>query len=161
MAAPPPSAVYNFSLPLGFAKNNFFSAKFSCRRRPIVLLFLPVAFLSPRVWGIRCPFLIRIAASSLYVCTRNATHWHRKSAVMLSPAEIDKHCSSFSAADPRCLLKTRCNGIWPGNCKNSWRHRATRALYCNGECAIADNLFARRHRAEAFRLMIGKESVRC
>ena len=42
-----------------------------------------------------------------------------------------------------------------------WRHRAERALCCNGEAAVADDLFARRQSAEAIRLTIGKESVRC
>ena len=136
MAAPPPSAVYNFSLPLGFAKNNFFSAKFSRCRCTIVLLFLPVSLLRPLIRCISCPFLIRIAASSSSLCTRNAARWHYKSAAMLSPIEIDKHCSSFSAAAPRYWLKKVCGGIWPGNCKNGWRHRATSALYCKGSMPL-------------------------
>ncbi|MGK3140704.1 hypothetical protein [Pantoea sp. C2G6] len=98
MAAPPPSAVYNFSLPRCPDQNNFFCAKFAARHSRIILHFSPDARRTAQIYRTKTTILNQIRSLITALCTSNSARRHRKSATVCFPGEIDKFFSTFIPA---------------------------------------------------------------
>ncbi len=111
MAAPTPSAVYNFSLPSHYRENNFFALNFASPADGLFCNFNLSSGAVRKFARFILRFLIGLPATLQYVCTRNSASGHCKSAGAWSPWGIDKfsHVSSLTrgaAAGNRAVFRS-------------------------------------------------------